>query len=373
LTYLDYQIDHGCDINAIDDRFVTIKPLQLSFASDISGNVTRRLLELGASPRQRAGAEHAPYSTLEELALAGIGAQTLPLLKAMVDRGCTYPRNAAAFRMLYRKAILWSQPALAHYILSQDQVTQEVVEKNFLADLLKENTQSCISAVETLVDRRDPVPFMVGPGSRKTALHVLASAKEDGRNDSVNERLTRFVLARYGPEQDLLDAKDASGMTAVELAVETGNHRVLRCLVEVGASTTCGRYNVPAAMVMRITDISRRLPEGDKLPVRLRRDIAFERRIRSTTHLLQVIHEFQPEMRLLGNNLEQANSYDVFSNALRKWSKPEVWKGSALRAAKAVFGDDATAESVRPNPSEFIKRMSLSHHPVPWGGCFLVS
>ncbi|KAH8892126.1 hypothetical protein GQ53DRAFT_134290 [Thozetella sp. PMI_491] len=128
-------------------------------------------------------------------------------------------------------------------------------------------------------------------------------------------------------------------------AVHRGNHRLLKCLLEGGASLDKVKPGVPLTLMMRTTSLLEIPKEGTGLAAEFKWKRKLHRATRNTACTIQVLLPYLPETRNI-KNLQGDAGLVLILDFVRRWREPDTYVSSANQAVKEVLGAQASAELV---------------------------
>lgn len=368
-SIVEYLLEHGADVNQSDSDF-GIYPLQLACSGHNRQSMALFLLNSGADPTK-----HYPESDLSclgALAFGSLGPLTSTLVEEMVKRGCSYALYPGYLRMLFIKALRSGNFHLAGNILSLPGVEKHKILKGTLGDFIGENTRDILPAVHFLlrIEPVDPVLFQSENGL--SIFHRLAGIRETLRDDKLNHQLARKIISVHR-NPDYLNCKDSKGRTALDLAVETGNHLLLKEII-LAANSLAARASGQVAILLidRISDLGDVPLLGIDFYTTMTRYKTYNLRLNNTIQLvLTWVNYLDTEHALPRDVANRADENDV-KKLLKVWEQTDVFiskfekslrqtisQGVTLKITNRVLIDDGDVRGYRPLTFEEKKNSTL--------------
>lgn len=349
VSFLESLVQHGASVDTRDPFFI-LTPLQCACTKPIPGVMALKLLEWGADAWLKTPTT--PVSYLSTLALNRLGTAMVPILKLLVQKGCTFSNSPAGLTAVYWKAVRENDHELQDYILAQPGVTRKDLEEdsilgNLLSNLVQENTISSTLTIQTLLSRNDPTsrPSLTVNRQNNSIFHVLASLPELHRNEQLLGPVASHLLGTRQPGSQILDLVNKQGQTALGLAAVTGNHTLFRLYFSHKANPLLGRCPIAALMVARIESekaIWDRRPAGgnNDLSAVIKWQQEFNRKHRNTVRVLRVALEFlesaSEESRRIARHPQ---SETLISQTVKKWHEDSYYETVQDKCIKQAFGE----------------------------------
>lgn len=246
---IQHMLDLGFNINGLTPPGLT--PIQLACMKQ-SGSIVLFLLEKGADPRSLNSQFKTSCITL--LSMSPFPSLLRDVVSALHNAGITYETNPAAFKLLFRRTVKEGWYDVAREILARGANREDLVSQPpLLEEILSQNSDASLGPLMFLLepqhDHGQASPIL---RANWTVFHQLASVSEDIRDDALNSRIARYLISIF-PRPSILNKRFLpGGSTAIAIATDKGNYRLVSQLLEAGSDPEEGRITAVDFIVSRI-------------------------------------------------------------------------------------------------------------------------
>ncbi|KAI1211535.1 uncharacterized protein F4807DRAFT_472991 [Annulohypoxylon truncatum] len=339
-SMVEYLLERGADVNQSDSKF-GIYPLQLASLGHNTQSMILFLLKSGADPTNHYPDKNA--SCLTSLALGSPGPLTGTLVEEMVQRGCSYSRYAESFKMLFIRILRNGDFHLAGTLLSSPGAKKEKMLEGVLGDFIEENSRHILPAVHFLLHREPLYPVLFESERGSTIFHKLAAIKETLRDDKLNHQLARQIISVYR-NPDYLNSRDTKGRTALVVAVQTGNHLLLKELLTAGGDSAAKSPDVTLQLIDRISTLGNIPLLGIDFYTTITRYKTFNLLVENTVHLVLTWLNYLEKEQAVSPDTTNGVEYRHVKRLLKVWEQAEVVESKFKKSLFQAISREVTVK-----------------------------